>query len=133
MFLPFIKRVLDDAPGEVVPWSELHQFVKGGDTISTKACDKLRSMVYRFRDTLLTWGRPPAGEHWILTEKKWGLHLNTSCQWKADKELQQEYGRKSESVFGVWTDPHILEEATPDREQRLPSRSRRHRRRDYDE
>lgn len=131
IMLPFIKRVVDDAPGEIVPWNELHKFLNKGDAIPTKACDRLRKLLDGLRAKLLDWGRPPAGKDWIVTQRKRGAHLNTSCQWKADKEIRKEYGRKAESVFLM--DPHTLEENTPNRGQRLPSRSRRHKRRDYDE
>jgi hypothetical protein len=123
IFLPFLVRILNDAPGEVVPWLDLRKAnaedVKKLSKEERKiAGSKLRSVLRRFRTKLLNGlGKPPDGERWTDDDRGEGCRLNTSCTWKAEEAVRRKYGRLSQSVDGRLTDPHLQAENTPDQRQ----------------
>lgn len=114
VFVLFVSRIAVDAPGEVVTWQELNPCVGMKDADPGRASDRLRKVLDDLRARLAKWGRPPDGEDWILTKRRKGCQLNTKCKWHLGKGLRRQYGRRSQSVDGRWTDPHRQAESSSD-------------------
>ncbi|HTU20756.1 MAG TPA: PfkB family carbohydrate kinase [Gemmataceae bacterium] len=136
MFSFFARKVAVNAAQEVVTWGPLNSAIEGTtDNIDVlRSGPSLRKALSELNNRLQgEWGAPPDGQAWIISKRKQGAYLNLSVQWSVTDDLKRDLTGTNLSVFGLSTRPHTLEENTPLREQRLPSRSRRAGSRDHDE
>jgi hypothetical protein len=100
LFSAFALRVLKDAPGEIVPWETLHALMGLKDAVPTASHRTLRRVLETLNDLLLAGlGQPPDGQDWILSKRKHGAYLNTSCAWRIRKALWKQLGGRPD----VWT------------------------------
>lgn len=147
IFMLFVGRIANRAPGETVTWDELnpcvwrateskpathatraqaenHSETKG----RSQASPRLRKVLDKLRADLLKWGRPPDGQDWIVTNKRLrGCRLNTSCKWLLDRATWHQYHDESQKAWLRLVDPIKLAQDTPDKESKLPARPQRRR------
>ena len=127
VFAHFAAVVANNAPNEIVPWSDLNlAFGSHGEPNDKKASDKLRRLLCVLNRTLKKWLRaPPDGGRWIVGVRGRGAKLNESVQWTLEGELAKLL-RSSAGVKGkkeYCTAPKVLERSTPTQGEKLPARS----------
>jgi hypothetical protein len=146
LFGAFVQNILCGASGEAVAWNILSasllektdpevvseglgktdpEVVREGSRKAKHppASKGVRKAKFTLNGQMRKWGRPPNGGDWLLRAVgSSGCCLNTSCEWHIDEALAHDLtNRKSQSVWGLPTDPVTLAEDTVDMDHKLPA------------
>jgi hypothetical protein len=118
----FVVKISAGSPSENVPFEALHRAIDEVDVRGDKASNNLRQLIHRLNEHIreVAGSPPPHGERYLITDKGVGVHLNPSITWKLTKKLSGLF----HGVYTLPVNPTIIAEAHPQRDQKLPARSR---------
>lgn len=117
------QKVLAGSPAEPVPFGALHEAIGENDPYRTVASPYLRQFVRRLNEKIeKALGELPHGEKYLVTTKGSGIGLSPLVEWRITDNLAKFLAPAS--VYGQPTNPHILQDTRPNRDQKLPARSR---------
>jgi hypothetical protein len=117
----FIQKIKVGSPSEDVPFRALHVAIGDDHADERRASPQLRQVVLQLNTIIReAAGPPPRGGRHFITTKGIGIHLNPSMRWELSEALRELFGY----VWDHPTDPRIIQEAQPQRDQQLPARSR---------
>jgi hypothetical protein len=137
MFQLFAEKVASGVGSEVVFHRDLIRAVEGIEPTGpvTRASDAVRAAISDLNAELRQWATPTDRRAWIRPLSRQGYRLNSSVTWEIDgQDLKADLARKSRSVYSLNThDADAVADNTPNRDQRLPARSRKSKARTSDE